>query len=649
MLLKTIRIKNFRSCKSVEVNLEQLTALIGRNGTGKSTILNAINIFYDLSYTFKEEDFFQRNTKEKIEIELEFFDIKEKEKDIFERFIQKEKLRVVKIVEFELSTKYHGYSIQNKYFAEIRAIPNRTERRRQYVKLRDENKLPELPNAPRGWDELDKVMRSYEDSHPKYVELTTEEKQLLGATNIGGGSLDNFTKIAYIPAVHEISEETEKTGGVIVKVFSDFFQSFIKVSDEYRNCLKEFEQKGKKIFNKENIPEITKMEEDIQKMFEKYAPNASIKLGFEDFKVPKIKNPNPFLLIKEDNFECNINNKGTGLQRALLITLFEFWNKNTYILEQSRLEIEQDQIPQMDFIMLIEEPEIYLHPSMCIYLISLFEELCVTKEKSKSRMQIIFSTHSPYFINIRHFDRIRIFRKIIQIQEKIPETKVFDVTFEEFKQKWAQYKGIQLEVITRTSINTRLVSKMNLLINTGFFADMILLTEGTSDKGYLWSLQEELNLEWEKHNIIIIPIEGKTKVEIPKLIFDSFKINNYLIFDADSHNKGNKKKEKNTKKLNRNLLKLINFTSIDWPKTQINDFGAVFEDTIETYIKQTIGEENWGRIRNKITKMLGYSRNSEIDKNQEAAYYTIKEIYKNKKKLPVLEKIVNKITSKSKN
>jgi len=42
-VLKSVHIKNFRSCKDVTLEgLGHLSALVGRNGAGKTTILRAI-------------------------------------------------------------------------------------------------------------------------------------------------------------------------------------------------------------------------------------------------------------------------------------------------------------------------------------------------------------------------------------------------------------------------------------------------------------------------------------------------------------------------------------------------------------------------------------------------------------------------------
>lgn len=45
MIIKSITIKNFRSILNESLFLSNLTALVGKNGTGKSAFLHALNIF----------------------------------------------------------------------------------------------------------------------------------------------------------------------------------------------------------------------------------------------------------------------------------------------------------------------------------------------------------------------------------------------------------------------------------------------------------------------------------------------------------------------------------------------------------------------------------------------------------------------------
>lgn len=47
MPINSVTIKNFKSIKNLNLNLNQLNVLLGQNGTGKTNIIEAIRYYYD--------------------------------------------------------------------------------------------------------------------------------------------------------------------------------------------------------------------------------------------------------------------------------------------------------------------------------------------------------------------------------------------------------------------------------------------------------------------------------------------------------------------------------------------------------------------------------------------------------------------------
>jgi len=58
MRIQRIRVQNFRCLKDVDLSCDALTVLIGRNGTGKSALLQALEVFYDANASYSEHDFY---------------------------------------------------------------------------------------------------------------------------------------------------------------------------------------------------------------------------------------------------------------------------------------------------------------------------------------------------------------------------------------------------------------------------------------------------------------------------------------------------------------------------------------------------------------------------------------------------------------
>jgi predicted ATP-dependent endonuclease of OLD family len=101
MRLKRIAVKNFRSIKDITVEVGNELAIVGGNGSGKSTILRALERFFGQSTTIELDDFFGRKTDQNIEIALTFSDFSKEERDRFQNKIFREEMTVVRVFEVD--------------------------------------------------------------------------------------------------------------------------------------------------------------------------------------------------------------------------------------------------------------------------------------------------------------------------------------------------------------------------------------------------------------------------------------------------------------------------------------------------------------------------------------------------------------------
>jgi len=58
VVIKSVGVNNFRCVQYEVLTCDRLTALVGANGSGKSTFLNAIDLFYSASPKVTPEDFY---------------------------------------------------------------------------------------------------------------------------------------------------------------------------------------------------------------------------------------------------------------------------------------------------------------------------------------------------------------------------------------------------------------------------------------------------------------------------------------------------------------------------------------------------------------------------------------------------------------
>ena len=650
MIIESIYIENFRCIKEQQLNFDNLTVLIGRNGSGKSSFLKAIDTFYDTKAPFTNEDFFDHDTTKEILIRVTYSKLRQDETQEFQTYIRNDKLIVSKRIKMDSVPKYYAASMQIKQFAGIRIL-SKTDKRTEFKKLIGTETFPDLSGNPRNAEEVDALMVEYEKAHPELCELIEKEGQFFGAPSVGGGKLDNYTKFVLIPAVREVTDETtERKGSSLYQLLDLIVYRQINSKKEIIEFKNEIDGKIKELYSSDNLKELPLLGRTLTQTLSKFSPGAELKLDWEEVKPPELIPPKAKPSLIEDGFEGDITRKGHGLQRALIITLLQHLaltqiqeekieSKKTSNKNESNKE---KKIIGPDLILAIEEPELYLHPLRCRYLSNLLRDLSEKKDPNLKN-QIIYTTHSPFFIDLDRFNQMRLIKKQKLFDDSCSTSKVTQYSIEQFGDEIAKISGIDKAQVNEDTSRAHAISVMDSITNEGFFTDVVVVVEGLSDIGFLWAMQDIMKKEWTSLGIAIIPARGKNNIDRPVIIFRGFSIPTYFVFDADFSNKG-KDAEQETIKRNKNYLKLAGAQEEDFPSTQVHKTWACFKDKIESYIETELTGSVFNSYRDEMAKELGYDKPSNVLKNIEGADKFIRKIYFKGKKLKYLEDIVDNIT-----
>ncbi|MCL0093845.1 ATP-dependent endonuclease [Dehalococcoidia bacterium] len=656
MLIKGIEVKNFRSIREQRLECENLTALVGRNGSGKSSFLYAIETFYDIAAPVSQEDFFERDMGSPIEIRVIYGDLREDEKEEFRPYIKDDRLIVTKRISSEngrMLQRYYAAALQIPQFAEIRTKSGKRDRVTAWNELVDRGEFSDLGGRARSADEVERLMTEYEANHPELMEPIEREEQFFGPRNIGGGKVDKFTKYVLVPAVREASDEATGKKGAIYQILDMIVLRKVNARKDIQEFRSEFEERVRQLYSSENLTELPELGVSISETLTKFAPGSKLNLVWDEVKPPEVPLPAARATLIEDNFEGEISRKGHGLQRALVLTLLQHLAMIVPV-EPSTEEAAQEAItpePKAtesirgpDLILAIEEPELYLHPSRCRYLSGLLLQLADRPGVGLGASnQIIYTTHSPYFLDLYRFDQIRIVRKAPSPDSIVPQSIVTAFTLEQAAQELAKACNAEPANFTGETFRARAVSVMNTIVNEGFFADVVVVVEGQSEVGTLWKLQEIMNKNWSQLGIAIVPAGGKNNIDRPTVIFRGLNIPTYFIFDADSQLTDTKKRE-NAKEYNHRYLRLAGVSTEDFPDTQVNETWAVFNENLEKIFKEALGDEDFQVIRHEVASELGYDDASRVLKNIEGAVRFVERLYDDKKRLPILEQIVEAVT-----
>lgn len=649
MIIQNIHVENFRSLRDVDISCDTLTAIIGRNGTGKSTVLYALDAFYNVAAQFTEYDYFSKKTDAEIKIRITYGDLSADEKEEFRSHLKDDKLTVTKVVNTG-GAKYYGVSRQIPEFHEIRkeaANPKKTK----FNELVDSGKYPGLGPKVRKAEEIDSAMAQYETAHEDLLETFETPQQFLGPRNIGGGKLDKYTKFVLIPAVRDAAAEIDRKG-VILQLIDVLVTRSVNKRPDVRQLNEEFERRVREVYSRENLEELGKLAGMITELLAQYAPGAELDLAFGEVIPPKINLPPAIASLVEDNFKCPVSYTGHGLQRALIFALLQRLSltdmspepkMKAEAADESRPAEERAVVHVPDLILGIEEPELYLHPARSRYLSDVMKKLSgPPANEAEPRTQIFYATHSPYFIDLDLFDRVRLAKKCATDGCDVLQSRLTQYSRRQAATQLAAFSSRATETFTEANFMAHAVPVMTSLVNEGFFADVVVVVEGLSDAAILWAIQQHLNKSWDGRGIVIVPVNGKNNIDRPVVVFQGLEIPTYFLFDGDSSHTGSERQK--SIKSNEILLRLANVDVVEFPVTQVHETWAVFNDKLETELK-VIGEDLFDRIRSNIADELGYGQPSKVLKNPQGAAMFIQRIYEQGQKLPVLEGIVESVTN----
>ncbi len=236
MKLTEIRIQNFRSFKDETIPLDDYTCLVGPNGTGKSAVLMALNVFFrdnDSTVTdvlnLTKEDFHHENVQKPVRITLTFEElpdekyVSENARNLLELYARHGKLVLFAEAKWDEVTqtapvKQYGSRLVMEEFAPYFEAEKKKalvrDLRLIYADIR--KRFPELPAETRK-QQMGDALRNFEESLPKERKnFKDEPNELYGFTG-GLYRLEDLVQWVYIPAVKDASTEQDSVGETVTK------------------------------------------------------------------------------------------------------------------------------------------------------------------------------------------------------------------------------------------------------------------------------------------------------------------------------------------------------------------------------------------------------------------------------------------------
>lgn len=406
MRLKKIYIENFRGYKErTEITFEDITTLIGRNDAGKSTILEALDIFFNDSkgvVKLDNDDVNVSSGKDTIKLEAVFDNLPEKiivdstvETSLAEEYLvnQDGDLHIIKsyrkgkCFNVSLLCDYpDSIVLENLHSLTVKELQNLVDSKG--IEVKDKRKSSLLRKA---------LLKHHEPfkKTPKLIKINKE-----GSKQIW----DSLEKYIPLYSLFQTDRKNEDKDSEIQDPMNTAIKEILResaIQEQLEQILKKVKGATEEVA-KNTLEKLAEMNPDLASelvpKFETPKWNSIFKCGLmSDLNIP-------------------INKRGSGVRRLILLNFF-----------RAKVENNKNSLGNQNVIYAFEEPETALHPDQQKMLIESFLEL-----SKNVNTQIIFTTHSPSIGKMIPVNNLRLITKDLlgskidkpsnDIIEKIVET-----------------------------------------------------------------------------------------------------------------------------------------------------------------------------------------------------------------------------------
>lgn len=423
MRLVRLHIENYRSIKSIDtLRVEPLQALVGENNAGKSNIIRALDCFLSSGAgALEASDFHDPSVS--IVIEAEFGELNDTERRRLRSYLIGGRLILQKRLAIsmdersgkrKIAAEYHGYRAEPRnWWLSVQKVLESKGQRPNWATVAEDNGLSDYVRDQNG-----KVTKaSYEAGLANYLlehEDVRYDEPELGNTQALGlqqNLLSALPALYILPAITDYSDEIDRRSSSTVfrRLMSDLSDRLLKSDPRYVEIEAALERL-KSLFNlplqgeePKRLESLGDVETALLKTIKGLMPSVRrVQLSVE-FDQSRDMFARGVSIRVDDGALTDVLTKGHGMQRSIVFALLQM------LIQAGRQSGEVKPI-----ILAIEEPELYIHPHaqrLIFGVLKDFAGVSDTNEDADGTDQVIYTTHSPAFVDVSHYERIGIVKK----------------------------------------------------------------------------------------------------------------------------------------------------------------------------------------------------------------------------------------------
>lgn len=485
MQLRRVTVHNFRGIQHEELVLKDYSLLVGANNAGKSTVADALRVFYEKDgYKFRKDRDWPKvsSIDDSSYVELDFVSTAEEYEGLADEYrLGNNELTVRKYLEVGGKIAKDGY-----------------KKGAIYGKVGDD---------------------AFSDT------------QFYGAQNVQKGKLG---ELIYIPAVSKVDEHTKLSGPSALRdLLTNVLDDVVESSELFERFQQEFEQFASEVKTEETSDgrSLSRFENELSELLKPWQTSFAV----------EIAPPRPAEIIKNlVRYQCvddllgvpqNAEDFGSGFQRHFIFSLIRLAPK---FVGRKPTKKAKEFSPSFTLIV-FEEPEAFLHPPQQEQLATSLRKLGEENDR-----QVLCTTHSSNFVS-RNSDDIP---SIIRLQRVDGIIKSYQIE----SQEWSSLVDTNQTINKLPSLKNKVIPQdlepdmeavkyflwLNSERSTLFFADFVLLVEGATEQTFINRLIKAGRISTGCSGIYVLDCIGKFNIHRFMSLFSRLGIRHSVIFDDDN-------------------------------------------------------------------------------------------------------------------
>ncbi len=597
MRIESVRVRNFRALHDVTIAFDDVTTFIGPNGAGKSTILNALDWFFNGTRVgLSQLDCNTGHESEDISVSVTFKDLTDLDREALGNYVSSRDLTftVWKTRQVDGSETLSANASQYAPFSDVRATQEQGAKpyRSAYEALRVSRPDLELPAVSRA-DQIESAFRTWELEH--FEELEEAPKSL--STSLfgfnGAAVMSGLFDYVYVKADYRAAEESVDGKATIVGRILEKTVDRTIADAEIEKIVESSRERQEQVYKDAFGERLEEINRSLTAGVGTLAHGRGIEVTPTQVQLRSPRTTFEVAIIDGET-RTAVDRQGHGFQRTLLIAALR-------MLASSEASGSRGVV-----CLALEEPELFQHPLQAKAFAKVLRDL---GERPSGDVQIIYATHSPHFVEIKHFDQVR------RVTRSSGKSSVHASSITKVRERLR-------DILSADQVSRQLDGMVANTLSMALFAERVVLVEGTTDAAVVLGLADRKAIaSLEGRGVEVTAAGSKSSLPLAAAIVESLGIATFVLFDADGGQEARSRRARkdnntildeiaNNSKQNQALFTYLSVDVPDFPPLTVFSRWACFEDTLEDALEEWSG---WADLRDKATRETGakFSKNAE--------------------------------------